>query len=153
VSAVIDHRRAGRHPRLAQLPEGEDDAMSEPTPPPPILALVDDLFFLLKIEETAKHLGLRIAFAGGAAQFLAAFTAEHPALAIVDLTMAGVDFAGLFAQLRSDPSGAAVPVLGYTTHADWKRTGALHAHCTKVVTKDTLSRQLPELMQQLLRRG
>jgi FixJ family two-component response regulator len=116
----------------------------------PILALVTDLFFTLKIGDTAKSVGLPIQFAGSAEEFLDSFQKTRPGLVIADLTLNGVDVAALFEELAADVHQVTVPILGYTTHADWKRTGPLHDRCTKVVTKDTLSRSLAELMQQLM---
>jgi CheY-like chemotaxis protein len=128
--------------------------MAEPTVAQqrPILALVNDLFFTLKIEDTAKSVGLPIQFAGSTEAFLESFRKTRPALVIADLTLDGVDVAALFEQLIADTPQVTVPILGYTTHADWKRTGPLHDRCTKVVTKDTLSRRLADLMQQLIQR-
>jgi CheY-like chemotaxis protein len=119
----------------------------------PILALVTDLFFTLKIGDTATSLGLPIQFAESAEEFHDSFRRTRPALVIVDLTLTGVDVAPLFEALAAEAHEVTVPILGYTTHADWKRTGPLHAKCTRVVTKDTLSRSLAELMQQLIQQG
>ena len=132
-----------------------NEAMAEVpfSPQPSIVALVNDLFFALKIEDTAKHLGLPIIFAGSAAEFFERLKGCQPVLVIADLTMGGVDIAGFLERLMTEPQYRAVPVLGYTTHADWKRTSPLHGKCAKVVTKDTLSRRLPELIQQLRRGG
>lgn len=116
----------------------------------PVLALVDDLFFALKIGDTAKYLGLPVQFAASAHEFFSRLAGARPALVIVDLALSGVDMADFFTRLSGDPPQAMVPILGYTTHADWKRTSPLHDKCTKVVTKDTLSRNLAELMQQLM---
>jgi CheY-like chemotaxis protein len=116
----------------------------------PILALVTDLFFTLKIGDTAKAIGLPIQFAGSAEEFLNRLQQTRPALIVADLTLDGVDVATLLEQLRAMAYQATVPILGYTTHADWKRTAPLHGRCTKVVTKDTLSRSLAELIQQLI---
>ncbi len=129
--------------------------MAEPAVPQqrPILALVSDLFFTLKIGDTAKSIGLPISFVGSSEEFLDRFRNTCPALVIADLTLDGVDMAALFAHLAAVADQATLPILGYTTHADWKRTEPLHDRCTKVVTKDTLSRSLAELMQQLIQQG
>ena len=116
----------------------------------PVLALVDDLFFTLKIGDTAKYLGRHIQFSASAPEFFGRLASTRPALVIVDLTLRGVDMADFFTRLSGDLPQAAVPILGYTTHADWKHTSPLHDKCTKVVTKDALSRNLAELMQQLM---
>jgi DNA-binding NtrC family response regulator len=118
--------------------------------PRPILALVTDLFFTLKIGDTAKALALPIYFADSAEEFLDRFRSISPALVIADLTVDGVDLAALFEALAAGAHQPAVPILGYTTHADWKRTGPLHDRCTRVVTKETLSRSLGELITHLM---
>jgi len=114
-----------------------------------ILVLVDDLFFTLKIADTAKHLGFSAHFASNDVEWDSRLGVAPPALMIVDLTLSHVDMADFFARLARDPLQARVPILGYTTHADWKRTGPLHDKCTRVVTKDTLSRSLAELIREL----
>jgi CheY-like chemotaxis protein len=119
----------------------------------PILALVSDLFFTLKIGDTAKALGLPIQFAASPQEFLEGLRRTCPRLVIADLTIGGADIAALFEHLAADAQQAPVPVLGYTTHADWKRTRPLHHRCTKVVTKETLARNLAELIQQLIQPG
>ncbi|HSF31015.1 MAG TPA: hypothetical protein VLK82_11170 [Candidatus Tectomicrobia bacterium] len=126
--------------------------MAEPTfdQQRPILALVTDLFFTLKIGDTAKSVGVPIQFAGSTEEFLDKLRRLHPALIIADLTLDSADMATLFEQLTAEAHRIMAPILGYTTHADWKRTGPLHDRCTKVVTKDTLSRHLAELIQQLI---
>ncbi len=123
------------------------------TQPRPILALVTDLFFTLKIGDTAKAVGFPIHFAGSAEEFLDRFRQARPALVIADLTVNGINMAALFEELAVEVPQVTVPILGYTTHADWKRTGPLHDRCTQVVTKDTLSRSLGGLIQQLMRQG
>ena len=129
--------------------------MAEPTGTQqrPILALVNDLFFTLKIGDAAKSVGLPIDFAGSSEEFLDRFRNTCPALVIADLTLDGVDLVALFEQLTAAVGRATLPILGYTTHADWKRTGPLHDRCTKVVTKDVLSRNLAELIRQVMQQG
>ncbi len=126
--------------------------MAEPTfdQQRPILALVTDLFFTLKIGDTATSVGVPIQFAGSTEEFLDKLRRLRPALMIADLTLDSADMATLFEQLTAEAHRTMAPILGYTTHADWKRTGPLHDRCTKVVTKDTLSRHLAELIQQLI---
>jgi CheY-like chemotaxis protein len=119
----------------------------------PILALVTDLFFTLKIGDTAKALGLPIHFVSSAEELLDRFRQTSPALVIADLTLKGLDMATLFEELAAEAPRSTVPILGYTTHADWKRTGPLHNACTRVVTKDTLAHSLGGLMQQLIQQG
>ena len=41
-----------------------------------------------------------------------------------------------------------VPVLGFTTHALARQTQPLHAHCARVVTKETLTRELATILKE-----
>ena len=69
--------------------------------------------------------------------------AHRPRLALVDLT-AGYDYERLFAALGD----ARPPVLGFTTHAAARQTQPWHARCDRVVTKETLTQELPRLLKE-----
>lgn len=63
-----------------------------------------------------------------------------PSLAIVDLTTSGWDYPALLGALGP------IPVLGYTTHALARQTQPLHARCTRVVTRETLTQELGTIL-------
>jgi hypothetical protein len=62
----------------------------------------------------------------------------------VDLTTGALDYEAIFGALDRMP---AAPVLGFTTHALARATQPLHGRCRRVVTKETLTQELPELLQ------
>jgi hypothetical protein len=66
-----------------------------------------------------------------------------PRLILIDLT-AGYDYERLFAAL----AGARPPVLGFTTHALARQTQPWHPRCDRVVTKETLTQELPRLLKE-----
>ncbi len=109
-----------------------------------VVAVVRDLFFVARIRETARLVGTPLVFARTPEEIAAAVTPDPPALAIVDLTTSGWDYDALFAALAAAPD---VPVLGFTTHALARETQPLHARCRRVVTKETLTQELPGLLQ------
>ncbi|HKX04932.1 MAG TPA: hypothetical protein VJX71_20730 [Methylomirabilota bacterium] len=109
-----------------------------------VVAVVRDLFFVARIRETARLVGTPLVFARTPDEIAAALAPEPPALAIVDLTTNGWDYEALFAALAAAPD---VPVLGFTTHALARTTQPLHARCRRVVTKETLTQELPGLLQ------
>ncbi|HEX7788626.1 MAG TPA: hypothetical protein VF653_20570 [Methylomirabilota bacterium] len=111
-----------------------------------VIAVVRDLFFVARLRETARLVGTRLSFARTPEEIaaLTPATSEPADLAIVDLTTDGWDYDAIFAALDAAP---AVPVLGFTTHALARTTQPLHARCRRVVTKETLTRELPELLQ------
>ena len=103
--------------------------------------MVTDLFFVARIRETARLAGVAVSFAKSQAEVERA-VAPPPRLALVDLNAAlDID--------RALDALAGVPVIGYTTHAAAARTKVWHQRCDRVVTQETLTRALPDL----LRRG
>lgn len=109
-----------------------------------VVAVVRDLFFVARIRETARLVGTPLVFTRTPEEIAAALAPDPPALAIVDLTTNGWDYDALFAALAAAPD---VPVLGFTTHALARTTQPLHAHCRRVVTKETLTQELPGILQ------
>ena len=108
----------------------------------PVLAVVSDLFFVARIRETGRLAGVRVEFARTPAEIETAL-AHGPRLVLVDLT-AGYDYERVFTAL----AGGRAPVLGYTTHALGRQTQPWHARCDRVVTKETLTQELPRLMKE-----
>ncbi len=120
-------------------------AEREARPDAPALAVVSDLFFVARIRETGRLAGVPVEFARTPEQ-VAASLARFPRLVLVDLT-AGFDYERLFGALaRARP-----PVLGFTTHALARQTQTWHARCDRVVTKETLTQELPRLLKEGVR--
>jgi CheY-like chemotaxis protein len=88
--------------------------------------------------------GTQLTFARTREELGAALT-EAPDLVILDLTTPGWDYEAFFAAL--DGAAPRPPVLGFTTHALARATQPLHGRCTRVVTKETLTQELPELLK------
>jgi hypothetical protein len=108
----------------------------------PVLAVVSDLFFVARIRETGRLAGVRVEFARTPEQVEAAL-ARLPRLVLVDLT-AGYDYERVFTALTAGCS----PVLGFTTHALGRQTQPWHSRCDRVVTKETLTQELPRLLKE-----
>jgi hypothetical protein len=64
---------------------------------------------------------------------------------ILDLTTNGWDYEAFFTVLEA--AARHPPVLGFTTHALARATQPLHSRCARVVTKETLTQELPELLK------
>jgi len=120
-------------------------AEREARPDAPALAVVSDLFFVARIRETGRLAGVPVEFARTPEQ-VAASLARSPRLVLVDLT-AGFDYERLFGALER----ARPPVLGFTTHALARQTQPWHARCDRVVTKETLTQELPRLLKEGVR--
>jgi hypothetical protein len=101
-----------------------------------VVAVVRDLFFVARIRETARLVGTPLRFARTPEEITAALSA--------DLTTGGWDYDAIFGALSAAPDLA---VLGFTTHALARETQPLHSRCRRVVTKETLTQELPALLQ------
>jgi len=112
---------------------------------PRVVAAVRDLFFVARIRETARLVGTDVAFARSPEEIGAALGGEAPDLLIVDLTTPEWDYEALFAAVEGHRPR--VPVLGFTTHGLARQTQPLHARCSRVVTKETLSQELGEVLR------
>ena len=106
----------------------------------PVVAVVKDLFFVARIRETARLAGVPLVFARTPGEVTAAL-ANTPRMALVDLT-GGFDYAAMFDALETSRP----PVLACTTHALAKQTQPWHARCDRVVTKETLTAELPTFL-------
>ena len=110
-----------------------------------VIAVVKDLFFVARIRETARMVGAPLDFARTPDEIRAALaTPPAPSMVLIDLTTPGCDYAQVFAALES--AGGATPVLGYTTHVLAGQTKPLHERCTRVVTRETLTRDLGQIL-------
>ena len=124
--------------------------MSPGDPVRTVVAHVRDLLFSSRIAETARRLGYPFQVARSLDDLRAAL-ASHPCLVMLDLTASGLD---LDAALREiEAAGHPAPVLGWTTHVLWKATKPFHDRCDRVVTRETLTAELPELLREYVEAG
>ena len=110
------------------------------------VAVVQDLFFLARIRETARLTGRPLVTARTPEEIRAALAEAPTALVIVDLTTPGRDYDALLGAL--DAASPRPPVLGFTTHVLARQTQPWHARCDRVVTKETLTRELADMLAQ-----
>ena len=107
-----------------------------------VIAVVRDLFFVARIRETARLARVPLVFARTPEE-LTARLAEPARFVLLDLT-GSFDYDAVLAAIDA---GGAPPVLGFTTHALARQTQPLHGRCTRVVTKETLTQELPALLR------
>lgn len=106
-----------------------------------IVAIIDDLFFLVQVQDMAKRAGVPIRSANTVEAALA-----HPAtLAIVDLNARQSPVQDIIAALKT----AAVPTVAFVAHVqtDLKQQ-ALDAGVDRVVARSAFARVMPELIAQ-----
>jgi CheY-like chemotaxis protein len=117
---------------------------------PIIVAHVRDLLFSSRIGETARRLGYRFRAARSLDDLRAALESQ-PALVMIDLTSADLDPDAALREI--DAAGRHAPVLGWSTHALWKTSKPLHDRFDRVVTRETLTAELPEILRQFVEAG
>lgn len=110
------------------------------------MAVVRDLFFVARIRETARLVGTALAFARTPEEVREELGREPADLVLLDLTTPEWDYEALLGALGAP--GARPRVLGFTTHALARQTQPLHGRCDRVVTRETLTRELGKILQE-----
>jgi CheY-like chemotaxis protein len=113
-----------------------------------ILAAVNDLFFIGKINAAAQRVGVAIEFVRSEAELLQK-TDSSPAMLLLDLNDARLDPISLVSRLKADPLRKDVRVIGFLSHVqtDLKRA-ADQAGCDLVLPRSVFSQQLDDLLRQ-----
>jgi hypothetical protein len=118
-----------------------EEAATGEGPQSRVLAVVKDLFFVARIRETARLAHVPLTFTRTLEELESGLPRAR--FVLLDLT-GGFDYAGMLGAAAT----AGVPVLGFTTHALARDTQPWHARCERVVTKETLTQELPRLLQE-----
>lgn len=110
------------------------------------VAVLDDLFFTVKILDAAKRAGLAIQFVKSEVD--AREQARSAAVIILDLNCAAVDPVRLITALKSDPATSAVNLIGYVSHVQGElKQQAQQAGCDMVLARSAFSQSLPQLLK------
>lgn len=121
--------------------------MEAETRPPPLAALVQDLFFSSRIADAARHLGLVALIESRAEAFEEKVREQRPGVALIDLGLRGVDWAGTVRRLRADPGFATLPIVAFGPHMDLEaRERALAAGCTEFLSNSKLTTDLAHIV-------
>ncbi len=108
-----------------------------------VVALVEDIFFIAKIKETAKHAGVELETAGTADALAEAAKTDGTSLLIVDLNARGSIEA--IEKLRA--TGNTLPVIAFLSHVQVELAErARAAGCTEVMPRSKFTRELVEIL-------
>jgi len=146
LSTVIN---GGSWESAGSRPASAAGAAANGSGPSRILVAVEDLFFLAKIQETARQLGVKIQVAKSAADVLERSQAPPPpSLIIFDLNGTATKPIATIAKLRANPELKRVALLGFLNHlqADLKLR-AQQAGCDLVMPRSAFSQNLPALLR------
>lgn len=116
---------------------------------PKIFAFIDDLFFLAKINETARKLNLKVEFVKSDKQVLDAVeeTGEKPSLIMVDLNNASVKPLSLISKLKKELKKE-TNIIGFLSHVQGDlKLKAQESGCDMVLPRSAFSANLPNLLR------
>lgn len=108
-----------------------------------VVALMDDLFFQMKLAETAKHLGLQVKVAANY-DALAPLLEAAPKLLIVDLNSRSEPVATI-ARIRA--ANNPVPIVAFLSHVQTELARqAETAGCDEVLPRSVFTKNLSEIL-------
>ena len=112
-----------------------------------VLAVLEDLFFTVKINESAKRAGLGITFVKSEHDVLEQ-AKNHPALIILDLNFAGIEPLKLIQKLKADEHTKGINLLAYVSHVQGDlKLQAQEAGCNMVLARSAFSQNLPQILK------
>jgi len=119
--------------------------------PTRIFCFIEDLFFLAKIQESARKLGVKVEFVKGDKESVARLTdlpeAERPKLVVFDLNNVGAKPISLIPKLKTKLKKA-TSIIGFLNHLQGElKAKAIEAGCDTVMPRSAFSQSLPNLLR------
>jgi len=119
--------------------------------PTRIYCFIEDLFFLAKIQETARKLGVKVAFIKGDKESVAKLTdlpeEERPKLVVFDLNNLAAKPMTLIPKLKTKLKKA-TSIVGFLNHLQGElKAKAIEAGCDAVMPRSAFSQTLPNLLR------
>jgi hypothetical protein len=119
--------------------------------PTRIFCFIEDLFFLAKIQETARKLGVKVEFIKGDKESVARLTdlpeAERPKLVVFDLNNLNAKPISLIPKLKTKLKKA-TSIVGFLNHLQGElKAKAIEAGCDAVMPRSAFSQTLPNLLR------
>jgi CheY-like chemotaxis protein len=119
-----------------------------------IVAVVDDLFFVGKLQGTARQAGVPLATVRAVDFDLESLRRERPALLIFDLNTSSASAVELIRRVKADGELASVPLLGFFSHVQVElQRAAQAAGCELILPRSKFSATLPELLRRYTAAG
>jgi CheY-like chemotaxis protein len=116
-----------------------------------IVTVVDNLFFLAKIQQTARQLNVTVEAVLPEA-LESCLTKGGVCAVLLDLNHRSGAAIEVLSALKRNSLTAKVPVVGFLSHVQGDLARAAHsAGCDKVLARSAFTQRLPDLLQQLSR--
>jgi DNA-binding NarL/FixJ family response regulator len=116
-----------------------------------VIAVVDDLFFAVRIRETARQAGVAVDVVG-ATKFLATLEthAAEGTIEAVILDLNSVAAIETVRSLKQEARTRSLPLVGFISHvATDVIASARAAGCDQVIARSAFTKQLPEILRSL----
>jgi hypothetical protein len=119
--------------------------------PTKIFFFIEDLFFIAKIQETARKLGVKVAFVKNEKDAISALTAgeeeDRPGLIVFDLNNANAKPLTLIPKLKAKLKRS-TSIVGFLSHLQGDlKAKAVEAGCDTVMPRAAFSQNLPNLLR------
>jgi CheY-like chemotaxis protein len=112
-----------------------------------VLAVMTDLFFSSKINDTAKKFGMTTEFVKDKEVALAK-ARLNPSLVIFDLNCDAADPLDIIRQIKGNPETKRVSTIGFVSHIQTDlKLQAQQAGCDMVVARSVFAQNLPMIMK------
>ncbi|HTZ89942.1 MAG TPA: hypothetical protein VMA71_06365 [Alloacidobacterium sp.] len=152
--STIEFRNGNGNPNGFHLTEAAVEAPPAPVredAPTRIFCFIDDLFFLAKIQETARKLGVKVGFVKADKDIVSKLvdTPEDakPSLIVFDLNNANAKPLTLIPKLKAKLKRG-TSVIGFLSHLQGDlKVKALEAGCDMVMPRSAFSQNLPNLLR------
>jgi PleD family two-component response regulator len=112
-----------------------------------VLAVVNDLFFSVKLTEAAKRAGMALEFVKESRPVLEK-ASQKPTLIILDLNFQEVDPIGLISTLKGNSETKGISLIGYLSHVQAElKQKAQEAGCDMVLARSAFSQNMPQIFK------
>jgi PleD family two-component response regulator len=112
-----------------------------------VLAVLDDLFFTVKIKDAAARAGLDVEFVKTEADVLER-AKDNPTVIVVDLNTTTVQPLRLIETLKSIAEFRQISVIGYVSHVQGELKQKAHeTGCDMVLARSAFSQNLPQIFK------
>jgi CheY-like chemotaxis protein len=112
-----------------------------------VTAVADDMFFISKIRETGKALGLIVNFPRNLEALRANIAEELPSLILVDLHHQKLDPIQLASELKANETVKHIPLLGFFSHVQSElQRQAMQAGYDEVIPRSIFFRDLAKIL-------
>lgn len=115
-----------------------------------LVTLVDDLFFLAKIQETAKAAGVTVV-TGDTRRGAAGIAEVNPQTIFLDLNSRRLAPMDWIRALKADPATSPIRIIAFVSHVKEQLIAdARAAGCDAVMARSAFTQQLPKLLRSLV---